>query len=302
MAESTQSIGKNVVRNNFKAQFNLGDVFIYLVLALVVLATAYPFFYVFSLSVMPYKNYLQQPVHLGPSGFTLAYYQQILLNPSLMRSFGISILKTVVGTILNVTATLTAAWALSRKELPMARAITIFIFIPLYIGGGLIPYFLVINSLGLLNTFWALVVPSFVDPFLLLIARAYFLGFPQELIDAALVDGAGHLRIFASLVWPTSWPIIATLMTLYGIGHWNSYFWPSILVQSNLQPAIVLLQGIVASERAQTALGLNITKQAGAYQSFVAAMTVLLVIPMLAVYPFTQRYLVKGIMLGAVKN
>jgi putative aldouronate transport system permease protein len=302
MAASGQFIRKNNFQRNIFSHLSLADVLIYFVLLLVIIATAYPFFYVFSLSVMPYKNYLGQPVHLGPSGFTLAYYQQILLNPSLMRAFGISILKTIVGTILNVTATLTAAWALSRKELPMGRAIAIFIFIPLYIGGGLIPYFLVVNSLGILNTFWALVIPSFVDPFLLLIARAYFLGFPQELIDAALVDGAGHLKIFASLVWPTSWPIIATLMTLYGIGHWNSYFWPSILVQSNLHPAIVILQGIVASERAQSALGLNITNQTGAYQSFVAAVTVLLVIPMLIVYPFTQRYLVKGIMLGAVKN
>jgi putative aldouronate transport system permease protein len=302
MVESGRFIRKNVYRRNLIPHLSLGDVLIYFVLLIVVIVTAYPFFYVFSLSVMPYQNYVRQPVHLGPSGFTLAYYQQILLNPSLMRSFGISILKTIVGTALNVTATLAAAWALSRKELPMGRTIAIFIFIPLYVGGGLIPYFLVINSLGLLNTFWALVIPSFVDPFLLLIARAYFLGFPQELIDAALVDGAGHLKIFMNIVWPTSWPIIATLMTLYGIGHWNSYFWPSILVQSNLHPAIVILQGIVASERAQTALGLNITKQAGAYQSFVAAMTVLLVIPMLAVYPFTQRYLVKGIMLGAVKN
>jgi putative aldouronate transport system permease protein len=251
---------------------------------------------------MPFENYLGQPVHLGPSGFTLAYYQQILLNPSLVRAFGISILKTIVGTALDVIATITAAWVLSRKELPMGRLITIFAFIPLFINGGLIPYFLVINRLGLLNTFWAIVIPSFVDPFLLLIARAYFFGFPQELVDAALVDGAGHLRIFRSVVWPTSWPLIATLITLYGIGHWNSYFWPSILVQSNLHPAIVVLQGIVASQRAQAALGLQITSQTGAYQSFVAAVTVLLVIPMLIAYPFAQRYLIKGIMLGAVKD
>lgn len=302
MAESSRYIPKSIHPRNINLHLSLGNGLIYLVLLLITLVMAYPFFYVFSLSVMPYQKYLEHPVHLAPDGFTLAYYQQIIINPSLARSFGISILKTIVGTALNVITTVAAAWALSRKELPFGRTIAIIIFIPLYVSGGLIPYFLVINSLELINKFWALVIPSFVNPFLLLIARAYFFEFPQEILDAALVDGAGNLRIFRSIIWPTSWPIIATLMTLYGIGHWNDYFWPSILVGSNLHPAIVILQGIVASHSATTALGLQISDQTGAYQSFISAVTVLLIIPMLIIYPFTQRYIVKGIMLGAVKN
>ena len=192
---------------------------IYLVLAVVFVVMAYPFFYVLSLAVMPYENYVSQPIHAWPSGFTLGYFREVLGDPRLFHSFQISILKTLVGTALNVVATAMAGYALSRPGLRYGGVLSFLFLVPLFVTGGLIPYYLVIRSVGLLNTFWALVLPSLVAPFYLFIVRTYFRSYPQEVIEAATVDGAGPFRIFWQMVWPSSTPILATMAMLYGTAH-----------------------------------------------------------------------------------
>ena len=152
---------------------------------------------------------------------------------------------------------------------------------------------------GLLNTFWALVLPTAVSPFYLLIVRSHFVDYPQELIEAATIDGARPFGVFWRVVWPTSTPIIATMAMLYGVAQWNEYFWPSILVQQNLQPASVLLQNMVTNRSVLHGLGVGIQM---APQSFIAAVAAVLIIPVLIVYPFLQRYVVTGIMVGSVKG
>jgi putative aldouronate transport system permease protein len=276
-----------------------GQVLIWSVLCLVFLAVAYPFFYVLSLAVMPYAEYVKRPVHAWPSGFTFTYFQQILSDPRLSHALQISFLKTVVGTILDVVATVMAAYALSRRQLKYGRVLTFLFLIPMFFWGGLIPYYLVIRATHMLNTFWALVIPGMVAPFFLFVVRAYFLQYPEELIEAAIVDGAGQFTIFWRIVWPTSTPIIATVALLYGTFHWNEFFWPNFLVQADLQPASVVLQNIVSNRSALQGLGVGtqITPQ-----SFIAAMAAIMIIPVLVVYPFLQRYVVKGIMIGSLKG
>ena len=207
-----------------------GQLLIWLVLGLVFLVTAYPFFYVLSLSVMPYEEYVRRAVHAWPAGFTVTYYREILSDARLVRAFEISILKTVVGTALNVVATAMCAYALSRRELRFGRFLSLLFLIPLFVSGGLIPYYLTIRATGPLNSFWALVLPGLVVSFYLFVVRTHFQNYPQEVIEAAILDGAGHFRVFWQIVWPTSKPIIATIALLYGTGHWNDYYWPSILV------------------------------------------------------------------------
>jgi putative aldouronate transport system permease protein len=285
-------------RPHWRRTWTPGHLAIWVVLILVLLLMIYPFFYTVSLAVMPYSEYVRQPIHAWPSGFTLTYFEQILRDARLLRAYQISVLKTLIGTTLNVIATTMAAFALSRR-LKLRRPLTMLFIVPLFFSGGLIPYYLVIRGIGLLNTFWALVLPGLVAPFLFFLVRAFFLQYPEEVIEAARVDGAGYFTIFWRIVWPTSTPIIATVALLYGTGHWNDYFWPSILVQAPLHPAIVVLQNITTNRSMLQGLGLG---QQFAQASFIAAMAVIIIIPILVVYPFVQRYLIRGIMIGSLKG
>jgi putative aldouronate transport system permease protein len=151
----------------------------------------------------------------------------------------------------------------------------------------------------MLNTFWALVIPGLVASFYFFVMRTYFRDYPQEIIEAAIVDGAGHLRIFWQIIWPTSKPMIATIALLYATGHWNDYYWPSILVQSDLHTATVVLQNITTNRSVLQNLGLGTQLTP---QSFTAAVAAILIIPVLVVYPFIQRHVVRGLMVGSVKG
>ncbi len=276
-----------------------GQVLIHLVLLIVFLLVAYPFFYIVSLAVMPYDEYVSRSVHAFPAGFTLTYFREVLSDSRLVHAFQISTLKTVVGTVLNVIATTMCAYALSRRELRLGRFLGFLFVIPLFVSGGLIPYYLVIRATGMLNTFWALVIPGLVASFYFFVVRAHFINYPQEVIEAATLDGASHFRIFWQIVWPTSTPIIATIALLYATGHWNDYYWPSILVQAELHPATVILQNITTSRSVLQGLGIGTQMTP---QSFIAAVASVLIIPVLIFYPFVQRYLVRGILLGSVKG
>ncbi|MDX2138862.1 MAG: carbohydrate ABC transporter permease [Chloroflexota bacterium] len=278
-----------------------GQLLIRLALLVIFALCAYPFFYILSLAVMPYENFISSPVHFGPNGFTLEYFQQIFGSANLQRAFTISVFKTIMGTGLSVVTTVMAGWALSRPGLKYGRLLSALFIVPLYVGGGLIPYFLVIRATGMLNTFWALIIPSMVWPFNFLIARAYFANFPQEIVEAAKVDGASNLMIFKDIVWPTSTPIIATLAVLYGVGHWNDYFWPSFLVQPDLYPITVVLQNLISGNVMASRLGVS-GFQSVSPQSFIAAVAAVLIIPVLVAYPLFQRYVVKGILVGSLKG
>ena len=282
-----------------KRRFSWGQVLVFLMLLLIFIMAAYPFFYVLSLSVMPYEQYVRQPIHIGPSGFTLTYFQEIFRDPRLINAFQVSIARTVIGTSLNVVTTIMAGYALSRPDLKYGRILTILFIVPMIFGGGIIPYFLTISALGLLNTFWALIIPGLVSPFYLFVVRAYYRSYPQEIIEAGRMDGASQFGIFWRIVWPTSIPMIATIALLYGTGHWNEYFWSSILVQPNLHPAPVILNSIMNNRSMLQGLGLGTQLTP---QSFIAAVSATLIIPVLIVYPFLQRYVVTGILVGSVKG
>jgi len=275
-----------------------GDIAIYSFLALVFFASAYPIFYVLSLAVMPYEDYLRHAIHAWPSGFTLTYFREIFRDRLLLNGFKMSLLKTVVGTSLSVVFTAMTAYALSRRQLRLGRPLSVLFLIPMFVSGGLIPYYLAIRATGLMNTFWALVIPGLVGPFTMFVMRAYFAAFPEEIIEAATIDGAGAFGVFWRVVWPTSTPIIATMALLIGTDHWMEFFWPALLVGPELQPATVVLQSIMSTRSVIQGLGLGVRLTP---ESFIAAVATTLILPILAVYPFLQRFVVRGIMLGSIK-
>lgn len=275
------------------------DIIIYLFLFLIFLLTFYPFFYTLSLAVMPYENYISQKIHVLPSGFTLAAFIEVFQTPNLARSFANTIIKTVLGTSISVVLTTMAGYTVSRKGLKLGRALMIFFIIPMWFGGGLIAFYLVIRFVGLLNTFWAMVIPGLVGTFSIFLVRAYYNGYPQEIIEAATMDGASQFAIFWKIIWPTSMPIIATLALLSATGHWNDYFWPSLVVPPEWQPAMVVLQRLTFNRNLFASLGLGVKT---VHQSFIAAVASLLIIPVLIAYPFFQRYIIKGILIGSIKG
>jgi putative aldouronate transport system permease protein len=280
-------------------KFTIEDGIIYAILLAIFLLTFYPFFYTLSLAVMPYENYVRQTVHLFPTGFSLQAYEEILLTPNLARAFANSIIKTVLGTTASVVLTTMAGYALSRKGLKLGRPLIAFFIVPMWFGGGIIAYYLVLRAVGLLNTFWAMIIPGLVGPFTIFLVRAYYREYPQEIIEAAIVDGADNFAVFWKIVWPTSKPIIATMALLIGTGHWNDYFWPSLVVPPEWQPATVILQRLTFNRNLYESLGLGVRT---VHQSFIAAVASLLIIPVLIAYPFLQRYVIKGIMIGSIKG
>jgi putative aldouronate transport system permease protein len=295
----TANISTQPQLKHWEKRFSPGRALIYLVLLVIFIITAYPFFYVLFLAVMPYERYISQPVHLLPNGFTTLYFEQIISDTHLFRAFQISVLKTLSGTILSVLVTTMGGYALSRPQLRFGRLLNFLFLIPMFAGAGLIPVYLNIRSLGLLNTFWALILPGMVAPFYLFLTRTFFINYPQELVEAATIDGASPFGVFWRVVWPTSTPIIATLAMLYGVAHWNEYFWPSILVQTDLQPASVLLQNMITTRSVLTGLGQGVQMT---QQSFIAAVAAMMIIPILVLYPLLQRYVVAGIFVGSVKE
>jgi putative aldouronate transport system permease protein len=269
------------------------------VLFIVLFLTFYPFFYTLSLAVMPYENYIKQPTHLLPSGFTLGAFKEIFAAQNLTRAFANSVLKTVIGTVMSVVLTIMTGYALSRKGLKLGKFLMAFFIVPMWFGGGIIAYFLVIRAVGLLNSFWAMIIPGLVGPFSIFLVRAFYKEYPQEVIEAAIVDGADHFQVFWRIIWPTSKPIIATMALLIGTAHWNDYFWPSLIVSPEWQPMTVMLQKLTTTRSIYQSLGLGMK---AVPQSFIAAVASLLIIPVMIAYPFLQKYVVKGIMVGSIKG
>ena len=298
MAESALVVPRQPA-NPQKRTFTAGQIAVIFALFLLFVIVAYPFFYVLFLAVMPYEEYVKQPIHAWPSGFTMLYFEEIFRDARLVGAFQVSIVRTAVGAALNVIATMMAGYALSRPQLKYGRLLTLLFIVPMYFSGGLIPYYLTIRATGLLNTFWALVIPGLVSPFYLFVVRAYYRDYPQEIIEAATIDGATPFGTFWRVVWPTSTPMIATIALLYGTGHWNEYFWAGILVKPDMHPAPVVLYNIMNTRSMLQGLGLGTRLTP---QSFIAAVSAILIVPVLVVYPFLQRYVVQGILVGSVKG
>lgn len=289
---------ENKVYSRF-SRIDLGLFLIYGVLLIVFVLTFYPFFYELFLSIMPYESYISTPVHILPRGFTFLNYRRILEHPDLLRAFSISILRVLIGTPLNVIFTMMCAYGLSRPELKYRNFLSILFLIPLYFNAGMIPYYLTIRSYKLMNTFWVLILPGLVTPMWFFVAKAGLTKYPKEIIEAALVDGAGHWRIFWSIVMPNNIPIVSTLAMMYGIGHWNEYFWTRILVNRDLWTAPVYLYSLLNAHSVIQGLGLGVRIEP---QTFLATIASLLIIPVLIVYPLLQRYIISGLTVGAIKG
>ncbi len=239
---------------------------------------------------------------LIPRTFTLDAYRYILSTSTIFRAMGVSVFVTIVGTLLSLLFTAFMAYALSKKHLPGRRVLNFLVVFTMLFSGGMIPTFIVVNRVGLMNTVWALIIPALINAFNLIIMRSFFQGIPDSLEEAARMDGCSEFGVFWRIVLPLSMASIATIGLFYAVAYWNTYQSAILYINnSNLWPVQVLLRQvvIVASGVNADASAVDIVPPA---QSVKMAVIFVATLPMLIVYPFIQRYFVKGAMVGSVKG
>ncbi|MCG7381549.1 Lactose transport system permease protein LacG [compost metagenome] len=281
--------------------------FVYLLTILAVVVTLYPFLYVVSISFSSVEAIDKQKVVLWPVGFTLSGYQMVLQYKELWVSFYNTLWYTVVGTLLNIVATCLAAFPLSRQQFFLRRKLNFFIAFTMYFSGGLIPVYMLITSLGLYNTRWVMVLPVLVITFNVMICRSAFEGIPNEIFESASIDGANELTMLYRLAVPIIKPTLAVLTLYYAVFHWNNFFSALLyLGKQDMQPLQMFLRRvlIMASPEVMQKMGGTMTSGALAVSTLQVRYVsiVVSILPIVTIYPFIQRYFVKGITLGAVKG
>ena len=270
----------------------------------IVAATLYPMLYVFGVSFSSPNAVMRGEVGLLPVGFTTQSYELVINDRAFWTGYRNTILYTVVGTAIAMATTILAAYPLSKKWLRGNSILMNLFLFTMFFNGGLIPNFLFIRSLGLMSTIWAIVLPLAINPFYMIIMRAFFQSLPESLEEAAEIDGLNPLRILTTIVLPLSKPILATVGLFYAVFFWNDWFRPLIFLNdSRMQPVTLYLRNMVMGQ--QLAAQQGQVSDAGSElvsETLKSASILLVSVPIICLYPFVQRYFVKGILIGSVKG
>lgn len=277
-----------------------------LLLTLFAITTVYPFINVLSVSFSTPAAANEYGLKLWPKEATLEGYRAVFANKYIWIGYWNTILRTVAGTFLNVAFTVLCAYPLSKKYLPNRDLYTLIIIFTMFFSGGLIPNYLLIKELGLLDSHWSLILPGLISPFTMIIVRNYFMSLPSEVEESAKVDGANDFRILFWVVLPVSLPIVATISLWYAVFHWNAWF-DSLLYISDPEKTVLgnVLRKIVieGSSQFQDFEAVQPGQANAVTPDIIKAATIMVAtFPILCVYPFIQKYFVKGIMLGSLKG
>lgn len=280
------------------------DVFNVLFLGAVAAVTVLPFIYVLACSFATEKEILAKPFFLVPSEFQFESYKYIFSSATLPRAFMNTVYITIVGTVIALFFNITLAYPLAKQRIMGRSVILGLITFTLVFGGGMIPTFLVIKGLGLLDSLWALMIPGAISTWNLIIIKNFFQGIPAELEEAAKIDGAGDLRVLWQIVLPLSKPMLATFALFYAVGFWNSYT-SALLYINDMKKwtlQIMLRQIIMLSNGAIDGSEFDETATRPPSESIQMAVIVFGTLPILCVYPFLQKHFTKGVLVGAIKG
>lgn len=276
----------------------------------VFIAVLYPIIYVISASISDPVYVNQGKMWLFPRGITFEGYQRVFQNPEIWSGYRNTVLYTLGGTFINLLFTVPAAYALSRKDLLGRGPMMGLIVFTMFFGGGLVPTFLLVSELGMLNTVWALVIPNAVAVYNLIICRTFFqMNIPRELQESAEIDGCSNTMLFIKIVLPLSAPIIAVMALYYGVAHWNSYFSAIIYLKDrSLYPLQLILREILVQNQMSDAMLMTgddmeaMAKQARIADIIKYAVMIVSSLPIIIIYPFMQRFFMKGVLIGSVKG
>ncbi len=280
----------------------LWDLGIYIILAVVTIAILLPLWYVVATSVTPFDLWVKTGGTLFPTQFTFEAYRQLLTAGQLPRAFGVSVYITILGTALSLIVTVLMAYPLAKKDFQLRTPLLLLVLFTLLFNGGLVPTYLVVRNLGLLNSYWALMLPNLVSGFNLLVMKSFFQGLPTEIEEAARIDGASEWQVLWRIVLPLSRPILATIGLFNAVSLWNAFF-DAILYISDAQkqPLQVVLRAILSAGNLAEFTDVS-AATAVPTETLRMAAVVLTTIPILLVYPFLQRYFTAGVLLGSVKE
>ncbi|PXW91498.1 carbohydrate ABC transporter membrane protein 2 (CUT1 family) [Streptohalobacillus salinus] len=275
----------------------------------VVVVTLYPFLNILAISLNDATDTTRGGLHIYPREFTWANYSQIFGgNDRLLSAFGMSVLRTVVGTITGILASTMLAYTLSRRDFVFNNLFSFILVITMFISGGLIPEFLLIRELGLMNNFLVYILPLLLNAFNVIVIRSFMDNIPMALTESAKIDGANDFTIFWKIVIPLSLPVIATVSLFLAVGQWNNWFDTYLYARGNANLSTLQFELMKILDNTQLSSG-DITSGNAEYvagqtnpQSIQMAITIIATVPILMVYPFLQRYFVTGLTLGAVKS
>lgn len=306
MAQTKNKIKRNLTETIFISV-------IYTVIILLCITVLYPFWYMLILSFNEGADAMKGGIYLFPRTLTTFNYKMVLANPVVGNAYLITISRTVIGTILGIIVTALASYALACETLPGKKIINYFILVPFVFSGGLIPFYLTLNQLHLINTFWVYIIPGLFNIWNMFVMKQFFLEIPQSLTEAAIIDGAGEFTVLVKIVLPISMPMIAAISLFVAVGHWNSWFDGAYYVNNELLiPLQTYLKKLLDSMQLtmqNNTIGNNMT--AGVLQEEMASITtnsvrmasiMVATLPIMMLYPFMQKYFVKGVRIGAVKG
>ena len=273
---------------------------IYCVLILLGICVVFPLLYVLSVSLTPYSEVIKNGgFAIIPKHITFEAYTRFLTTSTIHKAYAISLFITVFGTFLNVALTVLMAYPLSKKTLPGRSLLLFLVLLTMMFSGGIIPTYLIVKMTGLLNSVWSMILPNAVGTFSLLITKTFFENIPESLIEAARMDGATESKVLISVILPMSMPVIATISTFYGVMHWNEFFNAIMYItDTSLYPLQVVLRNILT---ASMSLEMNM-EQTLPTKTLQMAGVILTALPIVAVYPFIQKYFTQGMLIGAVKG
>ena len=265
----------------------------------------YPFILIISLSISDPEAVLRGEVTFLPKGFSARAYEKMITTPNFVKSYGNTILYATVGTIITLALTALTAFPLSVTKFRSKKFLNVYYMITMFFYGGMIPTFLVVRSLGIIDTLWATVLPGALTAYNIMIFRSFFQGIPESLHESAYIDGANDWRVLFSIILPLSKPVIATIALFTIVRHWNSFFNALLYLNTpDKYPLQMILRNILtgAEQLNKDSGAFETLAQSSVTESLKDASIIITTLPVICVYPFIQRYFVKGVMIGSVKG
>ena len=275
------------------------DIVVIVIFSFITLLVLLPLWYVLVISLSTPQSYAADSIHLWPRAISFNQYLSVFTNMDVMRSFGISVMITISGTLLSMLLSIMGGYSLSKRNMPGRKFLLTLIIITMFFNGGLVPYYLLVRNLGLNNTYFALILPLAINSFNLIILKNHFVSFPISLEESAKLDGYNDVQILVKIVVPLSTPVLATITLFYSVAFWNDYFQATLFISSNkMYPMQVVLRQMIIQQSVMGIHGMN----GQSIEQFKMACVIVGILPMLAIYPFVQRFFAKGVMIGAIKE
>lgn len=297
--------------DQYDRTYRFFNIFTYGIIILLCLSIILPFINILALSLNDGADAQRGGIHFWPREFSFENYISVFSQSNILKGFGISIFRTVVGTVISVFLTALAAYALKTKTLPGRKLITFFIFFTMLFSGGIVPYYLVLTELNLTDTIWVYIIPSLYSVWNLLIMRTFFMQIPDSIEEAARIDGCNEFQVFIRIILPMSKPVIATIGLFNAVAHWNDWFSGSFYVRNpDIKPLATVLQEMLTSQEALSELLMHnsgatfelLDKVTVTGDSLKMATIIIVVLPIVMVYPFIQKHFAKGVNIGSVKE